>query len=50
MLKPRLTAIAIPAFEMGKKASELLIDVVTEHAGFTRRISLEAPLIERESA
>ena len=50
VLKPHLTTIAIPAFEMGKKAAELLIDVVAANPKIARRISLKAPLIERESA
>ncbi len=50
VLKPHLTTIAIPAFEMGKKAAELLIDVVAANLRATRRISLEAQLIVRESA
>jgi DNA-binding LacI/PurR family transcriptional regulator len=50
VLKPHLTSIAIPAFEMGKRAAELLIDVVTLSPKSNRRISLQAPLIERDSA
>jgi len=47
-LKPQLTTIAIQPFEMGKKAAELLVEAVQGGTG-TRRIYLEAPLIERES-
>lgn len=50
VLKPHLTTIAIPAFEMGKKAAELLIDAVAVNPAAPRRISLKAKLIERESA
>ncbi len=50
VLKPHLTTIAIPAFEMGKKAAELLIDAVAANPKVPRRISLKAQLIERESA
>ncbi|HEX4030514.1 MAG TPA: LacI family DNA-binding transcriptional regulator [Terracidiphilus sp.] len=50
VLKPHLTTIAIPAFEMGKKAAELLIDAVAANPKTPRRISLKAQLIERESA
>lgn len=49
-LNPQLTSIAIPAFEMGKKAAELLIDVVETSSKTARRIELEAPLIKRQSA
>lgn len=49
VLNPGLTTIAIPAFEMGKRAADLLIDIVTQNIKSTRRISLEAPLVERQS-
>jgi len=49
VLNPSLTTIAIPAFEMGKRAADLLIDIVTQNIRSTRRISLEAPLVERQS-
>jgi LacI family transcriptional regulator len=49
-LNPKLTSIAIPAFEMGEKAAELLIDVMETASKTVRRIELNAPLIKRESA
>ena len=49
-LNPQLTSIAIPAFEMGKQAAELLIDVVETSSKVARRIELDAPLIKRQSA
>lgn len=49
-LSPRLTTIAIQPFEMGKRAAELLVAAVKTRSKDTRRIYLEAPLIQRESA
>lgn len=49
VLKPRLSSIAIPAFEMGKKAAEMLIHAVNGQLKSAQRLSLEAPLVERES-
>jgi DNA-binding LacI/PurR family transcriptional regulator len=49
-LRPELTTFAIQPFEMGKKAAELLIEVVQTHSAKVRRIYLDAPLIKRESA
>jgi LacI family transcriptional regulator len=49
-LAPQLTTFAIQPFEMGKKATELLIEAVQTRTGKVRRIYLDAPLIMRESA
>jgi DNA-binding LacI/PurR family transcriptional regulator len=49
-LRPQLTTFAIQPFEMGKKAAELLIEVMQTRSAKVRRIYLDAPLIMRESA
>jgi DNA-binding LacI/PurR family transcriptional regulator len=49
-LRPELTTFAIQPFEMGKKAAELLIEVVQTRTEKVRRIYLDAPLILRGSA
>jgi len=49
-LRPQLTTFAIQPFEMGKKAAELLIEVVQTRTDKVRRIYLDAPLIKRDSA
>lgn len=48
-LRPQLTTFAIQPFEIGKKAAELLIEVVQTRVSNVRRIYLDAPLIQRES-
>lgn len=48
-LKPQLTTFAIQPFDMGKKAAELLIEIVQTRTSKVRRIYLDAPLIQRES-
>jgi DNA-binding LacI/PurR family transcriptional regulator len=48
-LNPQLTTFAIQPFEVGRKAAELLIEVVQTHTSKVRRIYLDAPLIQRES-
>lgn len=49
-INPQLTTFAIQPFEMGKKATELLIEAVQTKSGKVRRIYLDAPLIRRGSA
>lgn len=49
-LTPQLTTFALQPFEMGKKAAELLIEVVQTRTTKVRRIYLDAPLILRDSA
>lgn len=49
-LRPQLTTIAIQPFEMGKKAAELLVDAVKNGSKNVRRIYVDAPMIQRESA
>lgn len=49
-LRPQLTTFAIQPFEMGKKAAEILVEAVKTGSKSVRRIYLDAPLIQRESA
>lgn len=49
-LSPKLTTIRIPLFEMGRRAAELLGDVVKEPGQSPQRILLPTTLVERESA
>ena len=49
VMRPTLTTIAIPAFEMGRQAAELLIHLVRTKSNEFRRIILDSRLIERES-
>lgn len=49
ILRPALTTIAIPAFEMGRQAAELLVDLVLSKSDEFRRVILDSRLIERES-
>ena len=49
-LNPLLTTISIPAFEMGKKAATLLIEVVQSKTRSVRRIILDSSLVKRDSA
>ncbi|MDR3723104.1 MAG: LacI family DNA-binding transcriptional regulator [Terracidiphilus sp.] len=49
VLKPPLTTFAVQPVEIGRKAAELLIEVVQTHTAKVRRIYLDAPLILRES-
>lgn len=49
-LTPALTTFAIQPFEMGRKAAEMLINVIQKRQHGVRRIYLDAPLIKRDSA
>ncbi|MCF8259849.1 MAG: LacI family transcriptional regulator [Melioribacteraceae bacterium] len=49
-MSPSLTTIEQPAYEMGKKAAEVLISLIKGEDGFPeKKITLETNLIERES-
>ncbi|CAN5625828.1 LacI family DNA-binding transcriptional regulator [soil metagenome] len=48
-LRPELTTMAIPAFEMGRQAAELLIHLVRSKSDEFRRVILDSKLLERES-
>ena len=48
-ITPQLTTFSVQPFEIGKKAAELLIEIVQTHTTNVRRIYLDAPLIQRES-
>jgi LacI family transcriptional regulator len=48
-IRPTLTTISIPAFEMGRQAAELLIHLVRTKSNEVTRIILDSRLIERES-
>lgn len=49
-LKPRLTTAALPYFDLGFQASELLMKEINQQSGpYYRRYRLECPLIARES-
>ena len=49
-LTPELTTIAIPAFHIGKRASELLIDALQEKEAPSQKILLPCSVIQRQSA
>jgi LacI family transcriptional regulator len=49
-LEPKLSSLSIPTFHMGKKAAELLIDLVENPGAPPTRILMPSQLIERESA
>lgn len=49
-LKPALTTFAIQPFEMGRKAADMLINVIQKRQHGIRRVYLDAPLIKRDSA
>jgi len=49
-LRPQLTTFSVQSMDMGRKAAELLIEVIQTHTTKVRRIYLDAPLIPRDSA
>lgn len=48
-LSPKLTTIRIPTFDMGRRAAELLVDMLNGKSAQPQRILLPCALIERES-
>ncbi|MDD5602732.1 MAG: LacI family DNA-binding transcriptional regulator [Eubacteriales bacterium] len=49
MYNPALTTIRQPKYEMGKKAGELILDMIVNKDGETRQVVLEPVLVERET-
>lgn len=49
-LDPPLTTVRIPAFEMGRKAAEVLMDIIEKRPGAAQRYSLHTDLIIRGSS
>jgi DNA-binding LacI/PurR family transcriptional regulator len=49
VVRPKLAAVRVPTFEMGRIAASLLIDMYRKNEVAERRVILDAPLIVRES-
>ncbi len=49
-VKPQIDAVAIPVYEIGKEAAEMVIDQIEKGPSSPRRIILPGVLIKRESA
>ena len=50
VLRPRLTTIAQPHYELGRAAAELLLDQVSGEAAVPRRVLLPGTLVIRDSS
>lgn len=48
-LRPQLTTVGLPYFEIGKMAAELIEEVTEKGEGWTPRLRIACPLIERNS-
>jgi LacI family transcriptional regulator len=48
-LYPKLTTVALPYFEIGRKAVELSISSRQQEEGWAPRILVPCPLVERQS-
>jgi LacI family transcriptional regulator len=48
-LRPRLTTVALPYFEMGREAADLIAEAAARGEGWAPRLLVPCPLIERDS-